>query len=105
VSVRAPFVPFAPEDCESWLPAVFERIVRTHGDRLAAEGARFRLTYAELNELADSIACVVRDATPGVDAPCRVALVFEHDVLILAAPSHSSRACRPWVRSLHRWRG
>ena len=61
------FVEFPVEDVEISIPARFEKIVRIHSNRIAVETDHERITYAELNLLANRLANVVlaEDKTNG----------------------------------------
>lgn len=78
-----PFIRFDETETEQSIAARFEQQVRQHGQRLAAKTERHALTYEVLNRMANRVASAIL-ATRGADAE-PVALLFEHDVPLIAA--------------------
>ena len=77
------FMPFPPEAIEQSIPERFEQMVRLYPERLAVKSKHHTLTYAALNQLANRLAYAVLTQSDESQGP--VALLFEHDALILAA--------------------
>jgi amino acid adenylation domain-containing protein len=61
ITARPSFVPFPREDSQGSIPARFEKLVERFGDRLAVGDGDHRLTYAELNRVANRIAHAIID--------------------------------------------
>ena len=53
------FVEFPIEDVETSIPARFEKIVRMYPDRLAVKSGNRSLTYRDLNQAANRVACAI----------------------------------------------
>ena len=77
------FVEFPIEDVEASIPKRFEKIVRTHPNRIAVKSKNHVLTYEDLNTLSNRIAHDIF-ARYGADHE-PVALLLENDAPMIAA--------------------
>ena len=77
------FVEFKKEEIEQSIPERFEKIVELYPDRVAVSDRNQRLTYSELNNLANHIAHAIL-ALPG-EQEVAVALLFDRSVQAIAA--------------------
>jgi len=78
----APFTEFADTDAEVSIVDRFETMVARHGPRVAVCSGRSRLTYRELDALANRVARAVRDRAP-VAVP--VAVLLANDAALSGA--------------------
>jgi len=77
------FVPFAREQLEESLAAVFERQVARMPGATALKDGTLRLSYADLNQAANRVAAALR-ACP-MDPAHPVALLFQHQAAMITA--------------------
>jgi amino acid adenylation domain-containing protein len=77
------FIPFPPAAIEGSILERFAQMVQLYPERLAVQGAQQALTYVALNQLANRLAHHL--LTQQGEGQHPVALLFEHDALILAA--------------------
>src|SRR6266850_4449217 len=77
------FVEFPVEDIEQSIPERFDRQVRKFPDRIAVKTRTKKLTYTELNRLANRVAQAIL-ATQGVGQE-PVALLLENDAAMIAS--------------------
>ena len=77
------FVPFAPEQLEDSIAAVFERQAARRPDATAVNDGALRLTYAELNRTANRAAYALRARQ--MDPAYPVALLFNHKAAMITA--------------------
>ena len=83
VQLTTPFTPFPREDVERSVPARFEHIVRQYPQRLAIKTSTHAITYAALNQMANSVAHAIL-AQRGA-APEPIALLLQTGPLAMAA--------------------
>jgi amino acid adenylation domain-containing protein len=89
------FLRFEPRDIEQSIAARFEQQAALHADRLAIVTRRHSWTYAQLNQLANQVAqALLNKLGPG---PHRVALLFEHDAVMVAAMLGTLKAGMAYV--------
>ncbi len=77
------FAEFPIEDVETSIPERFEKIVRTHGDRIAIQTQDHRVSYGELHESANRVAR--RLVTSRGEEPEAIALLLNKDSRLMAA--------------------
>src|SRR5262245_11028293 len=77
------FIEFEREEIEQSIPQRFEKIVRQDPDRVAIQGDDHRLTYEQLNCLANRVAHVLLDRLGGNETP--VALLLRHGISAVVA--------------------
>src|SRR5262245_37864150 len=83
VQLTTPFTPSPREDVERSVPARFEHIVRLYPQRLAIKTSTHAITYAVLNQMANSVAHAIL-AQRGT-APEPIALLLQTGPLAMAA--------------------
>ncbi len=80
---------FEKSEIEFSIPVRFEKMVQLHSERLAVKGENFSFTYRELNNLSDRIACSIlnhaNQSQKLLETAEPVALIFDHDALVIAA--------------------
>jgi len=77
------FVEFPKEDVERSIPALFERIVASHHDRLAVKSGDCSMTYGELNRSSNRIATAISNTFGQAQEP--VGVLCRHDAPVVAA--------------------
>ncbi len=77
------FVAFEKDAIEQSIPQRFERQVSIYPNRIAVKTRREKLSYAELNDLANRIASAILDARGGGSEP--VAVLMEQSARLIAA--------------------
>ena len=83
VHPRGGFAEFCKAEIDQSISQRFEKIVRRYPDRVAVESRRQRLTYSELDQLANRVAHAVLD-TCGKDSG-GIAVLMEHDAAVIGA--------------------
>ena len=90
-----PFVEFPFADTNQTIARRFEQQARRYPERLALKAGRRALTYAELNDAADQVACVLAgDADRGTPM---AAVLCEAGVSMIVALLGALKAGRPFV--------
>ena len=83
MEAHAPFTPLTEEDIGRSIVERFHQVVGAHGDRLAIQSDDARVTFAELNRIATSLAHrILSHLGPG---PEPVALLFDRGADVVAA--------------------
>lgn len=77
------FVAIEPHEIDQSVPARFAEQVRKFPDRIALKSKYHQLTYAELDKLTNRIANAILNLRGEGSEP--VALLFDHDILLVAA--------------------
>jgi amino acid adenylation domain-containing protein len=89
------FVEFKKEEVEQSIPSRFERRVSEGPDRIAVKSEKWRLSYAELNSLANRIARAILDRCREGSEP--VALLLRDDAPKVAAMLGALKAGKSYV--------
>jgi amino acid adenylation domain-containing protein len=89
------FDEFLKEELEQTIPQRFEKIARQLPERAAVESRRLRLTYRELNQLADNTARAVLRICDNSSGS--IAVLMEHDALVIAAILGALKAGKCYV--------
>jgi amino acid adenylation domain-containing protein len=92
---RNPFVEFTRAEIEEPIGARFQRQVRRCSTQLAVKTDRHEWSYGELNRRANAIAHALLEHRGGAGE--RVALLFEHDALMIAAILGALKSGQPYV--------
>ena len=83
VKVNHPFIEFESKDIEQSIASRFEDQVRQYPDRFAIKSKTGRLSYSELNRIANRVAHTILNFTNGKEV--RVAILLDHDTPVIAA--------------------
>jgi len=89
------FVEFPIEDIEQSIPARFEKIVRMYPDRVAVKMGSRALTYYELNQAANRIACAIVAKCGQRSEP--VGILFANAIDVIAATLGALKSGKSYV--------
>lgn len=78
-----PFTPFPAEQVEQSITQRFDQQVRAHGDRLAVQGDRGSVRFADLDRISTGLALTILSLCRGGAEP--IALLFDHGAAIVAS--------------------
>lgn len=89
------FVEFAREDVEQSIPTLLDKIVRKYPERLAIKTKHHELSYDQMNRVANRLArAILAHCGEGQE---QVALLLEHDALLIAAMISVLKAGKVYV--------
>lgn len=77
------FVEFKKQEIDESIPRRFERVVAKYSERVALKTNHYKLTYRQLNEMANRVARAVLERCGGDQE--RIALLIENEAPIIAA--------------------